>query len=211
MIERTRGLALAVMTCFAMGSLSCATLAAPSHARPPASGSGDQLFASGDYAEAVDAYGHELGKTSKADERARVRLFRALALLAEGAGLGEHDAMQELRTVDLHHAQSLWGRIARIHVLELTRRETLRDALMQAGADLREAEQQLELLQHRMLAAHTLAEDQESAIGSLEGERKKLQRQLDAATEQMQAQSEQIIELQRELEALKQIDMRRKP
>jgi chromosome segregation ATPase len=211
MIERTRGLALAVVTCFSLGSLSCATLAAPSHARPPASGSGDQLFASGDYAEAIDAYGHELDKSSKADDRARVRLFRALALLAEGDARGDDEALQELRTVELRHADSLWGRMARIHVLELTRRDALRDALLQAGADLREAEQQLQLLQHRMLAAHTLAEDQESSIGSLEGERKKLQRQLDVATEQMQAQSEQIIELQRELEALKQIDMRRKP
>mgnify|MGYP002619842617 CR=1 FL=1 len=172
---------------------------------------GDELFASGAYAEAIEAYGQELGGANLPDERARLHLFRALARLAEGDARGEGEAIVELRAVEMQYGTSLWGRVARIYVLELTRRDALREALMQAGAELREAQTELQTLEHRLMAAQALSEDQERSLASLKDERKKLQRQLDSITEQAQSQTERIQELQRELEALKQIDMRRKP
>lgn len=211
--SRRGGLLVAVVACALGGSASCATSGAapapePQVEVPP---SGDELFTAGNYAEAIVAYGRELEGMAEADERARVRLFRALARLAEGDARGEQDAMAELRAVELRYGTSLWGRIARIYILEITRRDALREAIMQAGAELRETEQHVQQLQHRLLTVQTLADDQERAIGSLKDERKKLQRQLEGVTEQAQAQSERILELQQELEALKQIDMRRKP
>jgi chromosome segregation ATPase len=197
----------------ALGPLACATAGA-SWAPPtgdPASSTGDALLAAGAHAEAIAAYDRDLERTSAPEERARLRFFRALARLSDGHARGEEQALAELRAVELEHGALLWGRAARIIVLELTRRDALREAVMQAGAELAETEHQARLLRHRLLTSQALVEEQERALASTEEERKKLRRQLDGVNEQARAQSERIQELERELEALKQIDMGRKP
>jgi DNA repair exonuclease SbcCD ATPase subunit len=202
-----------LVVCGLLATAACVPSSAPLQADAPTQVDplADELFAAGDYVGAIEAYGQEIDEATDVDQLARLRLLRALARLAEGDARGEREAITELRAIELGHGTRLWGRIARIYVLELTRRDALREAIMQAGADLRATEQELQLVEERLYAAEQVMEEQERGIGSLKDERKKLQRQIDALTEQAQAQSERITELQRELEALKQIDMKRKP
>jgi chromosome segregation ATPase len=191
------------------GSMACAT-GVTSSVRGRSS-LADGLFASGAYAEAIEAYGRELDDVRTPDERARLRLFRALALLAQEEARAEADAITELRDLELRHGTAIWGRLARIHVLELTRRDALREAIMQAGVQLQETEHERKRLEHRLLAVQALGEDQQQTVVSLEDERKKLRRELDTVREQAEDQSARIRELERELEALKQIDLRADP
>jgi chromosome segregation ATPase len=192
---------------------ACATTSAPRQADTPVEQEpdADDLFAAGEYSRAIGAYARQIDETSDSDERARLRLFRALARLAAGDARAEAEAVGELRAIEIAHGTTLWGRIARVHVLEIARRDALREAIMQAGVSLRETELELQRVRDRLLEAEAGLEEQEKAIGSLKDERKKLQRQLETLTEQAQVHAERMGELQRELEALKQIDMKRKP
>jgi DNA repair exonuclease SbcCD ATPase subunit len=206
-----RWVALVLLT--ASGMAACATAGATwgTTAGHEATVSGDDLFAAGRHAEAISAYGAELQSVRDADEEARLRLFRALAYLSDEEARGDAQAMEDLRAVERRHGGEPWGHVARILVLELTRRDALREALMRAGADARQTEQRLQRERSRLLTAQALVEAQAKALSSVEDERKALRRQLDAVTEQTQSQQERIIELQRELEALKQIDLGRDP
>jgi chromosome segregation ATPase len=186
-LRRGRSHALAAGLCV---SLACATSPAygPVETATPYAREGASM--SRDAAVARD---REVRNGTSADHRARRRLLGALALLVEDERR-EADAIAELRAVEHEHGTLVWGHVARILVLGLTRRDA-----------------RLRLLRDRLLTSQSLVEDQARSIAGLREERKELQDRLEVVGDQLRAQSERIVELQRELEALKQIDMRRNP
>lgn len=171
----------------------------------------DRLFAEGRFEAAVAAYTDALATELDPSERTRLRLFRALALRARGDRHGNRLALEALREIEHQQERTIWGRIARLFVDEMAREEALRDTVLQAAARLRDVQAEVEALEAQLAERDELLEEQRSNLANLKEERSRLAGQLSEAEAQAEKQAARLQELERELAALKQIDMQRQP
>ena len=177
----------------------------------PALPSGDELLAADRYRDAIAAYDRELGLATSVREQARVRFFRALARLADGGVESTRLAFAELRDVEHEHSGLVWGRIAAVVVQEMARAEALRQALMEAGADLRQIEVRVAELEQQLATESAASAELRGQLAALREERNRLRSELETAEAEAAQLRERVRALGEELQGLKQVDMRRQP
>lgn len=195
----------------ALGSaLGCAQAPPPASPRTPAptppTASGDDLFAAGKFAEAIAAYEQELQRGDRVAELQALILIARLAQQFPGWSM-----IDELRALAQKFPRSRWGHVASVMASEIDRGTVLRQAVMEAGADLRASKVKVEQLTQRVAALTTQTADQQAANAALKEERARLQaqvRELEAKHTSLEAR---LRELEAELLALKQVDMERRP
>nr|MCH9682229.1 hypothetical protein [Deltaproteobacteria bacterium] len=177
----------------------------------PAPADPDALFATGKFSAAVAAYAEAIAQEPDPVELTRLRLFWALALRARN-GRGSHGvAFDALRAIEYEHGPTLWGRVARLFVDELSRADALRETVVSMGIELRETQAELGVVEADLETSRALAEDQRSTVAGLREERKRMTKQLAQSEAEVDEQAARIVALEQELSALKQIDMQRQP
>jgi chromosome segregation ATPase len=190
---------------------SCASPPGPSSARPQAQQprqppTGDELFAAGQYAEAIATYQRELERGERVAELQTSILLARSALSTPGTQL-----IDELRAIERAYPRSRWGHLAGILATEIDRGTVLRQAVMAAGADLRAANETIETQKQRITALTTQAAEQQTTLATLRDERTRLQAQVRELEERGASQEARLKELEAELLALKKVDMERRP
>jgi hypothetical protein len=183
---------------------------APSPARVADEPTADALFAAGRLTHAIQAYDREITR-AEAPDAPRLRVLRALVRIAQGTPAARDLGFEELRAVEHAAPRSLWGRIARLFVDEIARGTVLREAVMQAGVDVQVLESTLARLREELATALEQNEEHAAALEALKADRARVAGTLREAEERAAAQAERVVELEKELKALKRIDMQRQP
>jgi hypothetical protein len=155
----------------------------------------------------------ELEQQADPDAPAAVRLRFLRALLWRDCCGAERarEASAELRVLAVVGQGTMWGRLAREFAEEIGRSDVLRQAVMQAGAEVQGVEQQLAALAARLVLSQKEGLELETALVGLREERVQALRRQRELEEQLVAQQARSAELEEELAALKRIDMQRRP
>ncbi|KIG14621.1 hypothetical protein DB30_06500 [Enhygromyxa salina] len=172
----------------------------------------EQLYTAGRHGEVVLLATSIIdGHPERREAVAHARFFRALSWLAQGPRIERARGELELRTLELDHADSVWGKIAAAHASKILRADALQEALLELTLELRELERQTSDLEHALAEAEASVEQRDAKLATLEREREQLRAQLDAAQAAAKLAAGRILALEEELAALKQVDMQREP
>lgn len=185
---------------------ACAPPPEPPVPAPPAP-LATELFARGDWARAAAAFEQMAAQGSPA-HRAEACFFLALTLVAR-----QHDepALQVLRRLQDEQPDSPWARAAAVLERVVAHGVLLREEWMRAVVELDEATDRVRTLEQEVALLEAQQRPEQAALAASREERTRLQGQAKQAEERLAALTERIVELERELGELKQVDMQQAP
>jgi chromosome segregation ATPase len=191
--------------------LGCAGPKPPPLQAAPARPDPDASFALGRFSAAIAEY-EELERTANDPDAAlRSRFLAAMARLALDDLAEGSEAQKTLRRIEREHPASLWGAVSRVYLAELARGVVLHQAVLRSGVELHENKERIAAYEATLSSAETDFRELQAAFTVAREERAKFQTQLKEAQVSIASLEERIRELESELAALKQIDMKRQP
>lgn len=169
--------------------------------------SADRLLAQRRFREALLAYQGELRQATEPNDVARLRFLIATARL----GVAERDQRQrvfeDLRFVEHEYPDSIWARLSRLLLDEMTRQEALREALLDTGAQVDRLESAIAALEESAVTQRDEASKLKGANATLKDERNTLKQELAEANARLVELQTAQKDLEEKLEALKRIDL----
>jgi outer membrane protein assembly factor BamD (BamD/ComL family) len=172
-------------------------------------GKGEQAFKSGDYSGAVQAFERYLERNPEAEDRDYVMFRLAMSLALEGSpAYDPQRSTQVLKELSVQHPESPWVVPAQM-ILDLKSQLQQQDAVI-AQTEARTAQLSAELAAANRQEAEWRAQLQQlEQTTTQESKQKEMKlRQLRASLEET---TQRIRKLTAELEALKKIDLQRRP
>jgi TolA-binding protein len=166
-----------------------------------------ELFARGDWTRAAAAFEADASEGSAA-EQAEARFFLALTMLARQ---DDASALQTLRRLQEEHPDSPWARAAGVLDRSVAHGMLLREEWVRAVVNLDKATDRLRTLEQQVGVLEAQQRPDQAALAASREERTRLQGQIKQSEERLATLTERIVELERELGELKQVDLQRAP
>jgi hypothetical protein len=171
----------------------------------------DRLWVAGDNEAAALSYAAAADVTAESDDAVRARFFSIIARRAAGGPTAFDDTQEALRALAAEAKASPWGRLAGIYADELSQIEALRKTVLAAGADLAAMQARIDVLQADLAARGVERDELDARFSAVWDEQAQLQRTVRDLEELLENRSARVVDLERELAALKRIDMSETP
>lgn len=170
----------------------------------------DRLWAAGDNEAAALSYA-AAADVSAGDDAVRARFFSIVARRAAGGPATFDETHAALRALAANATTSPWGRLAGIYADELSQIEALRRTVLAAGADLAAMQTRIDVLQADLVARGLERDELDAKFSAVWDEQAQLQRTVRDLEELLEHRNARLTVLERELAALKRIDMSETP
>jgi predicted RNase H-like nuclease (RuvC/YqgF family) len=172
-------------------------------------GRGEQALVAGDYTAAVQAYERYLERNPEAKDRDYVMFRLAMSLAREGSPAHDPErAMQVLRELAAQYPESPWVIPAQM-ILEM------KSQLQQQDAEIARTEARIAQLSGELDAANRQEAEWRAQLQQLEQATTEESKQKEAKLKKLRASLDETMQrirkLTAELEALKKIDLQRRP
>lgn len=171
----------------------------------------DRLWLAGDNEAAALSYAAAGDVAGDVDEALRARFFSIMARRAAGGPAAFDEAQAALRVLAAEAKLSPWGRLAGLYADELSQIEALRKTVLAAGADLATMQTRIDVLQADLVARGIERDELDAKFSAVWDEQAQLQRTIRDLEELLEHRNARLADLERELAALKRIDMSETP
>lgn len=171
----------------------------------------DRLWVSGDHEAAGMSYAAAADVAGEPDDVLRARFFSIIARRAAGGPAALDEAQTALRGLAAEAKTSPWGRLAGLYADELSQIEALRKTVLAAGADLAAMQTRIDVLQADLAARGVERDELDAKFSAVWDEQAQLQRTIRDLEELLENKTARLTDLERELKALKRIDMSETP